>query len=254
MADYEGRHRKPQYTGRHRKPEYQGRHRLSPPAAAPASAARPVPVPVARPAPRPAPRPVSSPSPELSGGGPSPSLPSGGAGTLEAEFLTGIGLLILLMFSSSASFGDKMMAVMKRGTLVCVTFFILSLVSSSGPNAARVARAFGALVIIAIVLTSPVNQVITDFDNIIKNDWTGTASSGGSGAGSASSSNAGNGPLTNQQVQQEINSLPNIPSNVKQIITNEPFNNPIKQQMAQQYSITQGLINTAKGILKDLGF
>src|SRR5580692_2748588 len=49
-----------------------------------------------------------------------------GAGLLEAEFLTALGLLVLLMFSSDADLIDKMMSIMKRGTLICAVFFILA--------------------------------------------------------------------------------------------------------------------------------
>lgn len=112
---------------------------------------------------------------------------SGGVGTLEAEFLVGLALLIMLMFSSKASFSDKIMSTMKRGALLCVTFFILALVAGAGPNASKISKAMGALIVVAIVVTSPVDTVIKDVDSLIKNDWVGTSETGKSGAPSASS-------------------------------------------------------------------
>lgn len=103
-----------------------------------------------------------------------------GIGLLEAEFFIAIGLLALLMFSnSSAQYSDKIMSFMKRGSLTCLLFFILALVASAGENAARIAKAFGALVIVAIAITSPVNTVAADIDALIKADWVGTNETGG---------------------------------------------------------------------------
>lgn len=115
-----------------------------------------------------------------------------GVGLLEAEFLSAIALLVLLMFSSDAGLTDKMMSVMKRGTLVCAVFFILAIVAGIGPRASKSAKAFGALVIVAILVTSDMSTVITDLDNIIKNDWIGvtptdpSASTGSANAGTKS--------------------------------------------------------------------
>lgn len=103
---------------------------------------------------------------------------SGGAGVLEAEFLVSLVILTMLMFTSGDTYENKIMSFMKRGTLMCGLFFALALISSGGPNAARIAKAFGALVIVAILLTSPVQTVITDMDNIIKNDWVGSSETG----------------------------------------------------------------------------
>jgi hypothetical protein len=113
-----------------------------------------------------------------------------GVGLLEAEFLTAITLLILLMFASTSdSYSDKIMSVMKRGTLTCLLFFILAMIASAGPNAARFSKAFGALVIVGIVVTSPVSTILTDIDNLVKNDWTGTSETeGGTGDGGSADS------------------------------------------------------------------
>jgi hypothetical protein len=99
-----------------------------------------------------------------------------GVGLLEAEFLAAIILLILLMFANTGTaYGDKIMSLMKRGFLVCVTFIILALTAGIGPNAARVAKALGGLIVISILLTTPVDNAITLFDKFIKADWAGQA-------------------------------------------------------------------------------
>lgn len=136
---------------------------------------------------------------------------AGGVGLLEAEFLAALGLLILLMFSSSASYTDKIMSVMKRGTLLCALFFILALVASIGPNTAKGAKAFGALIIVAILVTSPVNTVLVDIDALIKNDWAGTAETGGTGSGNNGSASADNGTggSSSSAAQDIINAIQN---------------------------------------------
>jgi hypothetical protein len=111
-------------------------------------------------------------------------------GVLEAEFLVAIALLVMLMFADSTStYSDRIMSLMKRGTLTCLMFFILSLVSSAGDNAAKIAKAFGGLIIIGIALTSPMGTVLTDLDNLIKNDWVGSSET--EGGTNPASSNTG---------------------------------------------------------------
>lgn len=133
----------------------------------------------------------------------------GSVGTLEAEFLIGLALLILLMFSSGSSFSDKIMSTIKRGTLLCIVFFILALVSSAGPNAAKVTKALGALIIVAILVTSPVNTLIQDLDSLVKNDWVGTNETGGTGSGNAgnSSADSGSSNASTNPAQAFINSI-----------------------------------------------
>ena len=135
----------------------------------------------------------------------------GGVGTLEAEFLVALALLILLMFSSGAAYTDKIMSVMKRGTLLCALFFILALVASAGPNAAKGAKAFGALVIVAVLVTSPMGTVITDLDNLVKNDWAGSNESGGTGSNNlqAASADSGTQSSTSNIAQDFISSVEN---------------------------------------------
>jgi hypothetical protein len=79
---------------------------------------------------------------------------------------------------------------MKRGTLVCLLFFLLAIISTIGPNAEKIAKAFGGLVIVAILITTPVSTVFTDIDNIIKNDWVGSGETGGDTAASADAGTA----------------------------------------------------------------
>jgi hypothetical protein len=127
----------------------------------------------------------------------------GSVGALEGEFLLCLGLLVLLMFANStSSYGEKIMSVMKRGTLVCLLFFLLAIISTIGPNAEKVAKAFGAMIIVAILITTPVSSVITDVDNIIKNDWVGSSETGGDTAASADAGTAGG---TSSATQNAVN-------------------------------------------------
>jgi hypothetical protein len=117
---------------------------------------------------------------------------SGSIGALEGEFLLCLGLLVLLMFANStSSYGEKVMSFMKRGTLVCLLFFLLAIISNIGPNAEKIAKAFGGLVIVAILITTPINTVVTDIDALIKNDWVGTSETGGDTAASADTGTGG---------------------------------------------------------------
>ena len=128
---------------------------------------------------------------------------TGNVGMLEGEFVLCLGLLVLLMFANStSSYGEKVMSVMKRGTLVCLLFFLLAIISGIGPNAEKIAKAFGALIIVAILITTPVSAVITDVDNIIKNDWVG---SGETGNDTAASADAGTGGGTSSATQNAVN-------------------------------------------------
>ena len=97
---------------------------------------------------------------------------------MEAEFLAAVGILILLLFSdTTSSMTDKMMSAMKRGTLTCAVFFILALVAGIGPKASKVAKAFGALIIVAIMVTSPMSTVLNDLKGLIENEWIGAVPS-----------------------------------------------------------------------------
>jgi hypothetical protein len=128
---------------------------------------------------------------------------TGSIGALEGEFLVCLILLVLLMFANStSSYGEKIMSFMKRGTLVCLLFFLLAIISNIGPNASKIAKAFGGLVIVAILITTPINTVITDVDSLIKNDWVGTSETGGDTAASA---DAGTGGGTSSAAQNAVN-------------------------------------------------
>lgn len=124
---------------------------------------------------------------------------SSGVGLLAAEYFAIVFLLILELFVSTDSYGDKMISTMKRGTLVTLLFFILAMVAGVGPNAAKVAKGLGALVLGGILLSSPGATLIASLDNFIKSDWitsdnssadTGTQSSQGTAASAASSSSS----------------------------------------------------------------
>lgn len=117
-----------------------------------------------------------------------------GVGLLEAEYFVIVFLLILELFVSTDSYGDKMISTMKRGTLVTLLFFILAMVAGVGPNAAKIAKGLGALVLAGILLSSPGSALIGSLDNFIKADWiasdsssadTGTASSQGTAVSTA---------------------------------------------------------------------
>jgi hypothetical protein len=137
---------------------------------------------------------------------------TGSVGGLEAEFLICLVILVLVMFANStATFGDKIMSLMKRGALTCLLFFILAIVSNIGPNAARVAKVFGALIIVAILLTSALYQapttsggqpsgVIPDIDAIIKNDWVGSAETG-----NTATADTGTAATSSDSVQNAVN-------------------------------------------------
>lgn len=138
-------------------------------------------------------RPIRSYSPTAAG-----EKVSGGVGLLEAEFIGSLLLLILLMFASSESYGNKIMSIMKRGTLISLLFFILALIAGTGPNAAKIAKALGGLVFVGILLTAPVGTVLTDVDKVIKKNWVGSTEHGtdvGSADQGTQSSSGGESPL-----------------------------------------------------------
>jgi hypothetical protein len=94
-------------------------------------------------------------------------------GVLEAEYFGALLLIFLTVFTDSkSSYSSKMLAVMKRGTLASVLFFVLALASASGPNAARYAKALGALVVAGIFLGTAGQGTISALDAFFKADWT----------------------------------------------------------------------------------
>lgn len=115
-----------------------------------------------------------------------------GIGLLEAEFLGSILLLILLLFADlNRSYSDKIMSTMKRGTLICLLFFILSLISGVGPNMAKIAKALGGMVFVGILITSPVLDLVGNMDKFFKADWSGTAEHGTDVGSSSQTSDTG---------------------------------------------------------------
>jgi hypothetical protein len=112
-----------------------------------------------------------------SGGYPSPvstGMSAGSSvGVLEAEYFGALILIFLTVFTDSqSSYSSKMLAVMKRGTLASVLFFILALASTGGPNMARFAKAIGALVVAGIFLGTAGQGTISALDAFFKADWT----------------------------------------------------------------------------------
>lgn len=112
-----------------------------------------------------------------SGGYSSPVNTGQGAGSsvgvLEAEYFGCLILIFLTVFTDAkSSYSSKMLAVMKRGTLASVLFFVLALASTSGPNAAKFSKAIGALVVAAIFLGTAGQGTISALDAFFKADWT----------------------------------------------------------------------------------
>ena len=141
-----------------------------------------------------------------------------GVGLLEAEFLIAIFLQILLLFAdTNKSYADKVMQTMKRGTMISLLFFILALMAGIGGNSARIAKAIGALVIAAILLTSPMTSVLGNLDTFFKADWSGTNEhgndvgaadqSGGSSSSGTSSGSLGAAEGAVNRITQIIESL-----------------------------------------------
>lgn len=114
---------------------------------------------------------------------------SGAVGALTAEFIGGIALLFLTLFTdTTSSYSDKMLAIMKRGTLLAISFFLLALIGGQGPNAARVAKAFGLLIDAGLILSISSDEMLSEIDKFIQGSWKsgGSSSSAGAQAGSGS--------------------------------------------------------------------
>lgn len=121
-----------------------------------------------------------------------------GVGLLEAEYFGILFLLIVELFAGTASYGDKMISMMKRGTLVTILFFVLALIASTGPNAAKVTKGIGGLVLVGILLSSPGNSIITALDNFAKSDWVAGSSSGTASADTGTQQSSGGAVATAQ--------------------------------------------------------
>jgi hypothetical protein len=150
----------------------------------------------------------SLPNPVRAGG----KAASGGVGGLEAEFLGAICLLVVLMFADTQSaYSDKIMSFIKRGSLTCLLFFLLALIAGAGPNAARVTKGIGALIIVGLLVTAPVNDALSDIDSLIKNDWVGTSENDSantaSGTGSSNTGNAGSASTALNDAKKAVATL-----------------------------------------------
>jgi hypothetical protein len=154
-------------------------------------------------------------------------------------------ILAMLMFTSGDTYENKIMSFMKRGSLMCALFFALALISSAGVNASRIAKAFGALVIVAILLTSPMQTVITDIDNLIKNDWVGTSETGNDTAPASADTGTANSSsgAVNDAANNFINSLQQSQSALSQITGLTP----------KQLGVTTQVQNAISSLLKGLG-
>jgi hypothetical protein len=169
---------------------------------------------------------------------------SSSVGLLEAEFILGFGLLILLMFTNtSATTSARIMSTMKRGTLLCLLFFFLALISGIGPNAAKFSKAFGGLAVVAILVTSPMSKGIVDVDNIIKNDWVPTGETGTDTA-AISSADAGTNAGTSGAAAGAAQITSGLTGELEALA---------KTPKAQGSVISQAAINTLNGIIPGLG-
>lgn len=116
---------------------------------------------------------------------------SAGVGLLEAEFFGIIFLLTVSLFFGTDSYGDKIMSFMKRGMLTAILFFFLALIAGVGSNAAKISKAIGAMVFVAILISTPGQDVVTSLDNFFKQAWVGTDESGQSASSSSPTASGG---------------------------------------------------------------
>ena len=157
---------------------------------------------------------------------------SGAVGALTAEFLGGIALLFLTLFTdTSSSYSDKMLAIMKRGTLLGLSFFLLALISGQGPNAARVAKAFGLLLDVGLILSVSSDTMLKELDGFITGAWKPSGNSSDAGSAGAQAGSGALGP----------NAAPTVPGTSAASKASD-FLLWLRQQP----------INTAKGIVKDI--
>lgn len=133
-------------------------------------------------------RPIREYSPDMVG-----ERASSGVGLLTAEFFGIMFLLFIELFVGTDSYENKMLSIMKRGTLVAILFFLLAIIAGVGPNASKVAKGIGALVFVGILLSSPGQVVIVALDNFFKADWQAADQSSSADAGTQSSANTSSG-------------------------------------------------------------
>jgi hypothetical protein len=144
-----------------------------------------------------------------------------GVGLLEAEFLAAMAILILTFVSGSATYGDKILTLMKRGSFVSILFFILALIAGTGNNAAKVAKGLGALVLVTTLVNSSSGNLFSDLDQIFKNisaktstapagstsPSTGTSTAPGGGTSASAPSTAGGASGAAQRAITDIGNL-----------------------------------------------
>jgi hypothetical protein len=139
-------------------------------------------------------------APTLAGEGMGYNKTSNATGVLEAEFFACMVLLAFTIFTdpkASSDYASVMLAAMKRGTMLIILFFVLSLVSAAGPNAGKAAKAFGALVLVGLILAQAETGLFTMLDGLFKSDWTSAGStSGNNQSPGPSSGNAAAGTQT----------------------------------------------------------
>jgi hypothetical protein len=121
-----------------------------------------------------------------------------GVGLLTAEFFGIMFLLVLELFVGTDAYEQKMLSIIKRGTLIAILFFLLAIIAGIGPNASKVAKGIGGLTFVGILLSSPGSTLIASMDQFFKMDWTGASqasadtgtanATAGSAASSAASS------------------------------------------------------------------
>jgi len=143
---------------------------------------------------------------------------------------------MLLFANTDNSLADKIMSTMKRGTLVFAIFFFLAIIAGIGPHASKFSKAFGALIIVAIVITAPVGTVLTDVDNIVKNDWVGSDEHG-------DDTSADLATASNSSASASSSPVSAIEAALKAEIDNKKGTNPISNAM----------MDTLNGIIPGLG-
>lgn len=129
----------------------------------------------------------------------------GSVGLLLAEFIACEGIIGAELFTGTGTYGDKMMSAMKRGFTTAVLFFVLSLMAATGDNIGKISKGIGALVFVAVLLTSPVTEMFASTDKFFRANWTGTTEEGTDTVSSdASSSSTGAPKVAGSSINSDI--------------------------------------------------
>lgn len=165
-----------------------------------------------------------------------PAKPSGNSiGALEAEYFACLLLIFLTIFTDTQStYSAKMLAVMKRGTLASVLFFILALMSAGSENMARFSKALGALVLAGIFLGTAGQGTISALDTFFKADWTSgdTTQGDSSSAAPAGQQTTGSGKAKSKLQQAEqamLNAINRVGSGFTGTGSSNPFIKSLEQ-------------------------